>query len=268
MHGRRSGKEPQARTLFLSDIHLGWKRSRARELVQFLRSIQAECIVLIGDIIDAASLRKRLYWSREHSEVLRTLLARRRAGSRLVYIPGNHEAGLEFLAEILHGQVEVHREWVHRTAGGARLLLVHGDQFEDACACPAWRYRIGDALYEATLTVNHSINGLRRLFARPYRPVTEHLKLALPTSARHIARFEQAALQHAVARGYDGVICGHIHRAALRGAEGGIYCNTGDWVESCSALIEDRHGRLELRRWPQGASQTLHPGRMPVPDAA
>lgn len=268
MQSRVSCVEPPARTLFLSDIHLGWKRSRVRELAQFLRSTEAECIVLVGDIIDALSLGKRFFWSDEHTEVLRIVLARRRAGARLVYIPGNHDASLAIVAEMLRGQVEVHREWVHRTARGARLLVVHGDQFEGACACPAWHYKLGDLLYEASLAANHGINSLRHALGRPYLHATERMKLALPTSARYIARFEEAAARYAAARGYDGVICGHIHRADLRRIDGSIYCNTGDWVESCSALLEDRHGKLHLRRWPDGTRQTLRPERPALADAA
>jgi len=123
---RRSGKA-RARTLFLSDIHLGFKRARVRELNEFLQGIEAECIVLVGDIVDALSLARRFFWSPEHTQVLRTLLARRRAGTRLIYIPGNHDASLGMMAEMLQGQLEVHREWVHRTARGERLLVMHGD---------------------------------------------------------------------------------------------------------------------------------------------
>jgi len=242
----------KARTLFLSDIHLGFKRARVRELAEFLQGIEAECIVLVGDIVDALSLAKRFFWTAEHTQVLRILMARRRAGSRLVYLPGNHDAALGVLAEMLHGQLEVHREWVHRTARGARLLVMHGDQFDEAMECPAWLYRLADYGYEATLAVNHRLNDLRRRFGRAYLPLAERLKLALPTSARYIERFERLAARHAKAQGFDGVVCGHIHRARLCDIDGAVYANTGDWVESCSALIEDRTGELQLRRWPHG----------------
>ncbi len=249
------GKERrlQVRTLFLSDVHLGFRRSRTRELLAFLRGVEAETIVLGGDIVDALSLAKRFYWADEHTQVLRVLLARRRAGVRLVYLPGNHDAAVAVFVEMLQGHIEVHREWVYRTARGQRYLVLHGDQFDEEMNCPAWLYWIGDRLYEATLLYNHIVNDLRRLFGMSYRPQTEKLKMSIGTSARFIRRFEKVAVAQAREQGYDGVICGHIHRANLCTIDGTFYANTGDWVESCSALVETRSGEMQLWRWPQGA---------------
>ncbi|HTV51209.1 MAG TPA: UDP-2,3-diacylglucosamine diphosphatase [Steroidobacteraceae bacterium] len=257
----------KARTLFLSDIHLGYRRSRARELLDFLQGVEAECIVLVGDIVDALSLAQRFFWAPEHTQVLRLLLARRRAGVRLVYLPGNHDESLSIAADLLHGQVEVHREWVHRTARGQRLLVMHGDQFDHVVACPGWLYWLGDHAYGAALALNHGINDLRRRFSAPYLPMFERLKLALPTSARYIARFEQVAAAHAAAEGYDGIVCGHIHRANLCRIGEALYCNTGDWVESCSALIEEPSGELQLRRWPHRPASQAVPAAL-LPDVA
>jgi len=254
MANRARRRPYQVRTLFLSDIHLGFKRARVHELLEFLHGIEAECIVLVGDIIDAWSLARRLFWSPEHTQVLRLLMARRRAGARLVYLPGNHDAELAVLAEMLHGQLEVHREWVHRTARGERLLVMHGDQFDEAVACPPWLYWLGDAMYTATLALNHRVNDLRRALGRPYLPLAERLKLSIGTSVRFIQRFESIAVNHARSHGYDGIVCGHIHRARLCSIEGTMYCNTGDWVESCSALIEETSGELRLHRWSQRAA--------------
>ena len=249
------GKEHRlrVRTLFLSDVHLGFKRARTRELLAFLRGVDAETIVLGGDIVDALSLAKRFYWTDEHTQVLRLLLARRRAGVRLVYLPGNHDAAVAVFVEMLQGHIEVHREWVYRTARGERYLVLHGDQFDEEMNCPAWLYWIGDRLYESTLLYNHWVNELRRLFGMPYRPQTEKLKMSVGTSASFMRRFEQVAAAQAREQGYDGVICGHIHRANLCTIEGTFYANTGDWVESCSALVETRSGEMQLLRWPAGA---------------
>jgi UDP-2,3-diacylglucosamine pyrophosphatase LpxH len=182
--------------------------------------------------------------------VLRTLLARQRAGTRLVYIPGNHDASLAMLAQMLQGQFEVHREWVHRGTNGARTLVLHGDQFDALCACPPWLAQLGDFMHARTVQVSHTINNLRRALGKPYWALTEALKLGIGTSARFIERFEEIAATHARTHGFDGVICGHIHRANLRDIGGITYANTGDWVESCSALIESERGGLELLRWP------------------
>ncbi len=257
-----------ARTLFLSDIHLGFRHARVRELNEFLHGLEAERIVLVGDIVDVQSLARRAYWTAEHTEVVRTLLARQRAGTRLIYIPGNHDASLAMLAQMLQGQFEVHREWVHRTARGERLLVLHGDQFDDVLPCPRWLTCLGDALHGANVRLSHCINNLRRSLGRPYWPIAERVKLSIGASVRYIEQFERLAAHHARAQGYDGVICGHIHRANLCHIEGTVYGNTGDWVESCSALIESERGELSLLRWPQGARVRLRPAARLVADAA
>ena len=261
-------RRTRVRTLFLSDIHLGFPHARVRELDEFLQSVEAECLVLVGDIIDALSLARRAFWSAAHTEVVRTLLARQRAGTRLVYIPGNHDESLGMLAQMLRGQFEVHREWVHRTVRGERLLVLHGDQFDGAMVCPRWLSQLGDLLHGATLSVNHRVNDLRRALGRPYWPLAERLKLRIGTSLRYIEQFEQLAARHAARFGYDGVVCGHIHRANLRHIAGTLYCNTGDWVESCSALIEREGGELELLRWPLPRVARLRAGVTPLADAA
>src|SRR5580692_1016616 len=192
----------RARTLFLSDIHLGFRHARARELNEFLAGVEAETIVLVGDIVDAWSLARRAFWSAEHTQVVRTLLARQRAGARLIYIPGNHDASLAMLAQMLRGQFEVHREWVHRTARGARLLVLHGDQFDGAVRCPKWLTRLGDTLHGSTLAVSNLVNNARRRLGKPYWPLTERIKLAIGVSARYIAQFEEHAAWHARTQGY------------------------------------------------------------------
>ena len=238
----------RVRTLFLSDLHLGFKRARARELADFLASIDAETIILVGDIVDSLSLAQRFFWPAEHSRVVHALLAKRRAGTRLLYIPGNHDADRAPFAAMMHGELEVHREWVHRTARGERLLVLHGDQFDSQTQVAGWLHWLGETAYDFTVVLNGYLNDLRAVTRLSYWPLAERLKLAVGTSARFIERFEAAAIAHARAHGYDGVVCGHIHRANLRRLGGSIYCNTGDWVESCSALIEEANGELRLWR--------------------
>lgn len=268
-----SGNFPRAgrlrvRTLFLSDMHLGYRHARARELNEFLAGVESERIVLVGDIVDALSLARRAFWSPEHTQVVRTLLARQRAGARLIYIPGNHDASLAMLAQMLQGQFEVHREWVHRTAAGARLLVLHGDQFDGVVQCPPWLQQLGDLAHGATVGVSHLVNNVRRSFGRPYWAMTERLKLGIGVSARYIQQFEELAAAHARAQGYEGVVCGHIHRPNLRDIGGIVYANTGDWVESCSALTEGEGGELTLLRWPAGPRHTVRAGAALAVDAA
>jgi UDP-2,3-diacylglucosamine pyrophosphatase LpxH len=266
-HSKRDDRL-RVRTLFLSDTHLGFRHARVRELNEFLAGIDAERIVLVGDIVDALSLARRPFWTPEHTRVVRTLLARQRAGAHLVYIPGNHDASLAMLAQMLQGQFEVHREWVHRTAAGERLLVLHGDQFDAAMPCPGWLNHLGDVAHGLTVQVSHTVNNLRRLLRRPYWPFAERLKLMIGVSQRYIESFEQLAAQHARAQGYDGVVCGHIHRANLRRIDGVLYCNTGDWVETCSALIESERGELKLLRWPQAPAASWRAGADLLADAA
>jgi UDP-2,3-diacylglucosamine pyrophosphatase LpxH len=258
----------RVRTLFLSDIHLGFKRSRAAELADFLLTIDADTIVLVGDIIDALSLSQKFFWSPEHSRVVHVLLAKRRAGARLLYIPGNHDAALAPFAALLQGQLEVHREWIHRTARGERFLVLHGDQFDGATCVSGWIHRLGEAVYDLTIVLNDRLNDLRRLSRRSYWPLAARLKLVLQTSVRYIEHFEGTALAHAAARGFDGVICGHIHRPNLRRVGACVYGNTGDWVESCSALIEEADGELRLWRLGGAASVSLPIEPVHLADAA
>src|SRR5579864_2261405 len=173
------GERMSVRTLFLSDIHLGFRHARARELNEFLQRIEAECIVLVGDIVDALSLAQRPFWTASHTQVVRALLARQRSGVRLVYIPGNHDASLAMLAQMLQGQFEVHREWVHRTARGERLLVMHGDQLDGQMPCPRWLNQLGDVLHGAIVMLSHKLNDARRLLGWPYYPLTEHIKLRI-----------------------------------------------------------------------------------------
>jgi UDP-2,3-diacylglucosamine pyrophosphatase LpxH len=256
------------RTLFLSDIHLGFRRSRAAELADFLLTIEAETIVLVGDIIDALNLSQRFYWPATHTRVVQALFAKRRAGARLLYLPGNHDAALAPFAALLQGQLEVHREWVHCTARGERLLVLHGDQFDGAAEVAGWLHKLGEAIYDTTVVVNDYLNDLRRMSRRSYWPLAARLKLAVRTSARYIQQFEDTAAAHAAARGFDGIICGHIHRPNLRRVGDAVYCNTGDWVESCSALIEETDGELRLWRLGEAAGVSLEPAAPLLADAA
>jgi UDP-2,3-diacylglucosamine pyrophosphatase LpxH len=258
----------KVRTLFLSDIHLGFRHARVRELNEFLHGLEAETIVLVGDIVDALSLARRAFWTPHHTQVVRTLLARQRAGTRLIYIPGNHDASLAVLAGMLQGQFEVHREWVHRTARGERLLVLHGDQFDGIVPCARWLTRLGDTLLNRAVALSHGVNNVRRLLGKPYWALAERLKLSFSASVRYIAAFEQLAARHARAAGYDGVVCGHIHRANLCRIEGTLYANSGDWVESCSALIETHQGELKLLRWPNVAHSEAQPADDLIADAA
>jgi UDP-2,3-diacylglucosamine pyrophosphatase LpxH len=172
------------------------------------------------------------------------------------------------LAQMLQGQFEVHRQWVHRCAGGARFLVLHGDQFDGVVHCARWVQRLGDTMHGATVGFSHLLNNLRRACGKPYWALTEHVKLRIGVAARYIQQFEQLAAAHARSQGYEGVICGHIHHANLRDIDGTVYANTGDWVESCSALTESESGELTLVRWPEPRRKALSSGERLLADLA
>jgi len=252
----------RVRSIFISDVHLGYRGCRADYLLHFLESVEARNIFVIGDLIDFWSLRRSVYWPASHQEVLRTLLTRARTGSRVVYIPGNHDELARDLCGLRYGPVEVHRDFVYETADGRRLLLLHGDEFDEDVKFGPLLKRVGEAAYEVILGLNHGLHALRRRFGYGYWSLAHWIKHQVPNAVRYIDRFEEAAARHAVSRGVDGVICGHIHRPAMREIDGILYCNDGDWVESCTSLVEDMNGRLAILRWTE-QSEVVAPNVQP-----
>ncbi|HTW75137.1 MAG TPA: UDP-2,3-diacylglucosamine diphosphatase, partial [Steroidobacteraceae bacterium] len=245
------GQRPNVhvRTVFLSDIHLGSRDCRADLLLEFLRAVHADEIVLIGDIVDIWSLQRSFYWTQSHTDVLRALLGRSRNGTRVIYVPGNHDAAFRDLCPASFGELHIQRDYVHQTAGGLRLLVTHGDEFDVAVKCSPWLALLGSGLYDVILALNRALNGLRRLRGRGYWSLAGFLKSRIGNAVQYVHRFETAAAEAARARGLDGIVCGHIHRPRLTQHAGMLYCNDGDWVDSCSALIEQPNGSLELWHW-------------------
>jgi UDP-2,3-diacylglucosamine pyrophosphatase LpxH len=237
------------RTLFISDVHLGSRGCRADALLGLLEHVRVEQLVVIGDLIDFWSLRRSFHWPASHTAVLHRLLAHAREGARVVYVPGNHDAELREFVGSTFGRVEIHRDHVHRTARGERLLVLHGDEFDGIVKCAPWLATLGSHMYDATLEINRQFNRLRNALGYSYWSLASYLKMRVPNAQAYIDAFEQAAVHEAKRRNLDGVVCGHIHRPRLRSVDGLLYCNDGDWVESCSAIVEDRNGRLALWDW-------------------
>jgi UDP-2,3-diacylglucosamine pyrophosphatase LpxH len=245
MHTR---KRPgvRVRTAFLSDIHLGARECRADLVLQFLHTVHMDELFLVGDIVDVWSLRRSFYWPQLHNNVLRTILGKAKHGTRVVYVPGNHDEELREMSTMVFGNLEVHREYVHTTAAGKQMLVVHGDEFDGNVQCSRWLNALGSHAYDLTLGLNRGFNRVRRTFGYPYWSLATYLKSRVGNAMRYVERFEDAAAHAAARRGLDGVICGHIHRPMQSELRGVRYCNTGDWVENCTALIEDRAGALQL----------------------
>jgi UDP-2,3-diacylglucosamine pyrophosphatase LpxH len=239
------------RTVFISDTHLGTRGARSDFLVDFLRRTDCENLFLVGDIIDGWRLRKSWFWDENADEVLRLILQKARAGTNVTYIPGNHDemfrAWLPLGLEV--AGIKLRRESTHVTADGKRLLVMHGDEFDSVVRYAKFLALLGDWAYTAALVVNRYYNAVRRRLGQPYWSLSAWLKRQVKEACKAIDRFETALANEAKRRGFDGVVCGHIHHAEMRMVNGVLYLNDGDWVESCTALVEHDDGRLEMIDW-------------------
>jgi len=247
----RTGHEFSWRSVFISDTHLGTRGCRADFLVDFLRRVSCQNMYLVGDIVDGWRLRKSWYWDDVHSEVLKLIVGHAKSGTNVTYVPGNHDE--MFRAWLPLGQevcgIRLRMEAEHVTADGKRLLVVHGDEFDSVVRYAKWLALLGDWAYTTALVMNRWFNAVRRRLGYPYWSLSSWLKQQVKGAVKAIDRFETAVATEARRRGFDGVVCGHIHHAEMRELQGVLYINDGDWVESCSALVEHHDGRLELIDW-------------------
>jgi UDP-2,3-diacylglucosamine pyrophosphatase LpxH len=242
-------KRCRYRTIWISDVHLGTRGCKAEFLLDFLRWTDAETIYLVGDIIDGWRLRKSWYWPQAHNDVVQKVLRKVRKGSRVVYVPGNHDEWLRDYTRLQFGGVEVVDEAIHVTADGRRLLVLHGDAFDAIVKHARWLAMLGDGAYDLALWLNRHFNTARRRLGYQYWSLSAYLKRRVKNAMQYIASFADAVAEEARRRGVDGIVCGHIHHAEMRDLRGILYCNDGDWVESCTALVEHHDGRLELVDW-------------------
>lgn len=246
-----STAQAQYRSVFISDTHLGTRGCRGDFLADFLRRTSCQHLYLVGDIIDGWRLRRSWYWDDHHDEVLRLILAHARRGTDVTYVPGNHDemfrAWLNFGLEI--AGIRLRQEAEHVTATGKRLLVIHGDEFDSVVRYARFLAILGDWAYGVALNCNRWFNNVRRRLGYPYWSLSSWLKQSVKEAVKAIDRFEVALAAEARRRGFDGVVCGHIHHAEMRHVNGVLYINDGDWVESCTALVEHHDGRLELIEW-------------------
>jgi len=259
----------QVRTLFISDVHLGTRGCQAELLLDFLRCHQAETIYLVGDMIDGWRLKRGWYWPRSHNEVVQTLLERARGGTRLVYLAGNHDEFLRDYVDADFGGIELRDTAVHEALDGARLLVIHGDQFDVVVRHAKWLALFGDWAYTTALWLNTHVNNARRRLGFSYWSLSAWAKLRVKNAVNFIGAFEEAVARRAREEEADGVICGHIHHAAVHRRFGPLYMNCGDWVESCTALAEHTDGRFEIIQWTERRLPALvAPKRAPLRVAA
>jgi UDP-2,3-diacylglucosamine pyrophosphatase LpxH len=237
------------RTVWISDIHLGFRGCSAEHLLNFLHSIDCEFLYLVGDIIDIWEMKKRLYWPQSHNNVVRTILGKAKHGTKVVYVPGNHDELLRDFHDMIFGNVHIAEEAIHTNADGRRLLVIHGDKFDSVVRCSRALAILGTRLYDWLLKANYVVHGVRRRCNLPYWSLAGFLKHKVKNAVQFISNFEQVVAYETARLGVDGVVCGHIHRPEITKLNNVMYCNCGDWVESCSALVEHHDGSLELLRW-------------------
>nr|WP_157523231.1 UDP-2,3-diacylglucosamine diphosphatase [Mitsuaria sp. 7] len=254
------GGSIRVRTVWISDLHLGTPGCQARALLEFLREVECEQLFLVGDIVDGWQLRRSWYWPQEHNDVVQKLLRKARKGTRVIYVPGNHDEFARKYLQHSFGGIEVAHEWIHETADGRKFWVTHGDLFDGVIQHAKWLAHLGDTLYEFTLKLNRHLNSLRARLGLPYWSLSKYLKLKVKRAVSFIGEFEQALAREARKRGVQGVVCGHIHHAELRDIDGITYANDGDWVESLTALVEHPDGHLEILDWAERQRQIAAQG--------
>jgi UDP-2,3-diacylglucosamine pyrophosphatase LpxH len=249
MPERNDGDRRKYRTVWISDIHLGTRGCNAAMLIDFLDSVDSDTMYLVGDIIDGWRLKKKFYWPAAHNDIVWRIMKRAKRGTRVVYIPGNHDEMFRQFTGLNFGGVEIRRKALHTTADGRTLLVMHGDEFDTIMLAHRWLAFVGDAAYTALMGLNRWVNTVRQWFDLPYWSLSKMAKHKVKNAVAFISKFEEVVSHEAGARGVDGVVCGHIHNAEMREIAGIEYYNDGDWVEGCTALVEHFDGRMEILHW-------------------
>ena len=264
------GGRKQFRTIWISDIHLGTRGCNAEMLIDFLDHVDSDTIYLVGDIIDGWQLKKKFYWPAAHNDIVWRILKRAKRGTRVIYVPGNHDEMFRQFTGLSFGGVEIKRQAIHQTADGRRLLVLHGDEFDAITLSHRWLAHLGDAAYTAVMALNRWCNKYRRWRGLPYWSLSKHAKQKVKNAVEFISNFEEIVAKEAGARGVDGVIAWHIHTAEMREIDGIEYYNYGDWVEGCTALVEHYDGRMEILHWADeiAAREPLDPQRVEALAAA
>ncbi len=237
------------RTIFISDVHLGTSGCQAKRLLEFLKVTESDKLYLVGDIVDGWQLKRRWYWHQTHNDVVQLVLKKAKKGTKVIFVPGNHDESVRQFIGLDFGGIKVRDEHVHTTADGRKMLVLHGDRFDGVIACAKWLAYVGDSLYTMILKFNQVYNAWRARAGLPYWSLSQYLKLKVKNAVSYITSFEKALAAEARKQGVDGVICGHIHKPEIRDIDGILYCNDGDWVESLSALVEEFSGELKLVDW-------------------
>ncbi len=253
-------KKIRFRTIWISDVHLGTRGCQAEALVEFLHHTESEYLYLVGDIVDGWQLRKRWYWPQPHNDVLQKIMKRARRGTKVFYVPGNHDEAARDFCGLRFGGLLVTNQIVHTAADGKQLLVLHGDQFDAVISFAKWLAKLGDVAYTVILGVNTYFNFIRRKLGFSYWSVSAYLKNKVKNAVAYIGAYEELVAGEARRHRVDGVVCGHIHHAEIKTMGGVLYGNSGDWVESCTALVEDFDGKISLIFWTKEKDALLSAG--------
>ena len=238
------------KTIFISDLHIGSTQCQADTLLDFLKHNESETLYLVGDIIDFWALSKRVYWPRDHNTIIQKILRKARHDTKVIYVPGNHDENVREYDEHVFGDIEVRNSIVHTTVDGKRFLVVHGDEYDTIAKYHQWIAKLGSKGYDFLLEVNRAVRAVRRVMGiQSHFSLAAYIKFKVKNAVQFISDYEQSIVMTLKDEGLDGVICGHIHHAEIKEMDGFLYVNTGDFVESCTAIVEHDCGRLELIRW-------------------
>jgi len=245
----RSGDRTHYRTIWISDVHLGTRGCNADMLIDFLDHVDSDTLYLVGDIIDGWRMKKKFYWPDSHNDIVWRILKRAKRGTKIVYIPGNHDEMFRQFTGLNFGGVQIRRSAIHETADGRRLLVLHGDEFDTVMLAHRWLAFAGDTAYTILMRLNWVVNKIRNRMGLPYWSLSKMAKHKVKNAVEFIGRFEELVAKAARVRGVDGVVCGHIHTAEQREIDGIEYYNDGDWVEGCTALVECDDGKMDILHW-------------------
>jgi UDP-2,3-diacylglucosamine pyrophosphatase LpxH len=239
------------KTIILSDIHLGTKFSQAEKLLDFMKEHECEDFILVGDIIDGWAIKRRFKWPQSHSDVIQKILRKARKGTKVHYITGNHDEFLRpFLPLTFGDNIEIKNEMTYTALNGKRYFITHGDLFDTITMTKRWLAVLGDVGYDLLLHLNHTLNFIRKTIGyNRYWSLSKYVKDNVKSSVSFISGFETMLAKHAKRKKFDGVICGHIHKAEMRQIGSIEYLNAGDWVESCTALVETLEGEWQIITW-------------------
>ena len=246
------------RTIWISDLHLGSTQCQADVLLDFLKHNESQKLYLVGDIIDFWSLSKKIYWPRDHNTVIQKILRKARHGTQVIYVPGNHDENIRQYDNYVFGDIVVKNSDVHRTFEGKQFLIVHGDEYDTIAKCHKWMAKLGSEGYDFLIAVNRILRIIRRWFGLQSNfSLAAYVKFKVKNAVQFISDYEESIVTTLKDQSLDGVICGHIHHAEIKDIDGFLYVNTGDFVESCTAIVEHTNGTLELVKWHKTLSEIV-----------